>query len=371
MRVLAYSDIHICHSWPLISLEDIEAVHDRVCQYASENKPDLVLFLGDRFRARQPKDHVRAAADRGFRRMSDEVRAYGGAFAVLVGNHDRYSESVGSGNTYSSLKVFADVMPSTLLMERPGTYTIREDLLIHALPAGYAFDRRLYLPNPACINIFAFHGLIHGAVYDQLGNIEIKSGVSMSDLDDSTWDVVIGGDVHVPQVFPLKNTIGGYVGSTLRLNEGDAGDERGFLDITGLDTYRNPDRRNIKFVEAGGPKFVKLDLTHDMTTWPDPMAFTSAILIISLSGPASELRKVSDQQIKEIFAPCRAVEIHRHPDHEIPKIVEGINAKSTFIEDILSYIKASDKDGFDEDRLIAKAMTLIDTPIVQKRGLFK
>lgn len=70
MRLVAYSDIHFCHSWDYVTLDDIVRVHERLTSYCVEHRPDLVLFLGDRFRARQPKDHVREAADRCLRNLA-------------------------------------------------------------------------------------------------------------------------------------------------------------------------------------------------------------------------------------------------------------------------------------------------------------
>jgi DNA repair exonuclease SbcCD nuclease subunit len=389
LRLVAFSDIHFCDTWKMVSLDDIVRVHERLTSYCTEHQPDLVLFLGDRFRARQPKDHVREAADRCLRNLSAAQARHGGVVAILVGNHDRPSESVGAGNTHSALRVFGDVLPNVTLMDEAKTYwlkTTRPPLglvfPIHALPTGFAFDRSRYDLNPgarSCESILAFHGLLQGAVFDAAGRVETKSGISLADIDDDAWDVVLGGDVHVPQRFDLKRTVGGYVGSTLRLTEADADDARGFLDVSwqklppmvppnSTDDFRVVTPPTFTFVEGGGPLITKFDVTADDAR-RERVGHDGEVMIVTIKGPARVLREISDAEIAAGFVGARQVVVKREADEESPILVDGIVATSTPFEDVVAYVQVSDRSGLDANRLIDKARESMALPAT-RRGLF-
>lgn len=364
MRLVAFSDFHYCHSWPLLDLTDFEAAHKRVCEYALEHRPDLVLFLGDRFRARQPRDHVRALADRQLRALADVQAKHGGEVVYLVGNHDRYSESTQAGNTYSTVDVFRDVLPNVHVVAAPGTFPLANALL-HALPSGYCFDRDVFRPDPNRLNIFAFHGLVKGAVFDDLGTVIEDSALSLADLDDSAWDVVLGGDVHVPQRFNLTRTAGGYVGSTLRLTEADADDRRGFLDVA-LEKGKPP---HFEFVEAGGPRIVTVDLGLDRGGWPEPSGYAGVIVLATLSGPAKDLRTIKDAEVVAAFPRARRVKVERRPEQATPAFLPEISAASSPLVDALAYVRWADRSGLDADRLQQKVRLLMDDG-PKRKGIF-
>jgi len=372
MRILAFADFHYCQTWPLLELADFERVGYRICQYAIEHRPDVVLFLGDRFRARQPKDHIRALADRQLREMADIQRRHSGQLVCLVGNHDRYSESVDAGNTYTTVGIFRDVLPNVQVIDKPGSYPFsqtRDPWVLHALPAGFQYDASKFLVEPGRgFNVFAFHGLVRGGCFDAKGLVEIDEGVvSLADLDDPRWDVVLGGDVHIPQKFRLTRTTGGYVGATMRLTEADADDWRGFLDVK----LHNAHGTSIEVtrVEGGGPWFATVPLTTNPNEWPDPAKYVGSIVIATIKGRAVELRGIPDARVRLHFEGARKVRVHRRFDHEVPAFIPTITASSTPIDDAVSYIRST-SSGFDEARLVAKAHTALGAEPVSKGGLF-
>jgi len=372
MKILAFSDFHYCTTWPFLRLEDFEAAAHRICQYAIEHKPTVVLFLGDRFRARQPKDHIRALADRQLRELAGIQARHGGRVICLVGNHDRYSESVDSGNTYTTVGIFQDVLSNVSVVREPGTTEYQDGgagWLLHALPTGYTYDatKLLFRPDPSRINVFVFHGLVRGAYFDAKGSVEIEKDaiISLADLDDSSWDVVLGGDVHIPQKFRLIRTVGGYVGATLRLTEADANDWRGFLDV---DVEKGG--TTITKVEGGAPWFATVQIACNPDDWPDPKPLVGAIAIVTIAGTAAELRAIPDARIRQHFEGARMVRVHRRFAHEAPAFIPAITAASTPLDDAVAYIKSSDRTGLDEARLIAKAMVALGAEPVRKGGLF-
>lgn len=393
MRIVSFSDIHFCSTWPKVTLDDIVAVHGRLVQFCLERRPDLVIFLGDRFRARQPRDHVRAAADRCMRELSAAQAQHGGACAYLVGNHDRYSESLGSGHSYTTAEVFGDVLSNVTIMADPKTYRIpiRTDstitgyrsqpdwlppsVYVHALPSGYRFRRDLYEPDARVVNVLAFHGVVQSAVYDVAGNVQIRTGLSMQDLDDAAWQVVLGGDVHTPQRFDLQKTWGGYVGSTLRLEESDGTDKRGWLDVAVSDPWGlhgGEVADSYKFVESDGPRFMR-GAIH-VTKLPAAMQSQDHVgnfVTVELTGTAQELRDVPDERVVALFPGARAVDVRRSPTYEMQALLPGIVAETPPFDTVVAYLRASDRDGFDLDRMIAKAATSLGEQVIERRGLFR
>ena len=370
MRLVAYADWHVCTTWPFLQLDDFEQVANRICQYTAEHKPDVVLFLGDRFRARQPRGEIRVVADAALRRLAYVQAEHGGLVVCLVGNHDRVSESVGAQDSYEHIRLFHDVLPNVTVIREPGTYPFSQgavDWLFHALPTGYQYDATKYQSDPSRINVFGFHGLVGGAYFDPKGAVVIENGtvVSLADLDSSAWDVVLGGDVHIPQKFRLTRTVGGYVGATLRLTEADVNDWRGFLDVS-----VEKGKVEITRVDGGGPWFAAVQLGVDPATWPDPALLAGAIVIATLKGTAAELRAIPDVRVRLHFEGARIVRVHRRFDHEAPAFIPAITAASTPLDDAVAYIRSSDRTGLDEARLIAKARTALGAEPARKGGIF-
>jgi DNA repair exonuclease SbcCD nuclease subunit len=300
--------------------------------------------------------------------MLSEAQKPHGQVVCVVGNHDRTSESAGAANTYSTVRVFSDILDNVVVLDVPVTFKLACGALLHALPSGYAYDqvKMVYKPDPAKLNIFAFHGLVKGALFDGAGAVEIHEGLTLADLDDARWDIVLGGDVHVPQRFQLQKTRGGYVGATLRLTEADADDKRGFLDVV-LEKGKEP---VTTFIEGGGPTFAKLALTADQSAWPSSEPYAGAILIVTLSGTAKDLRAIPNAVVKEYFACAREVVVHRKPEQIVPTLVKGISASSVPFDDAVAFIRASDRGGLDEHRLIAKAaLAMGATP--ERKGIFR
>lgn len=390
---MSFSDIHFCSTWPKVTLDDIVAVHGRLVQYCRERHPDIVIFLGDRFRARQPRDHVRAAADRCMRELSSAQAEHGGTVAYLVGNHDRYTESLGAGHTYSTAEVFGDVLSNVTIMAEPKTYRIPvrtfshvtgkvsdpgwlpPAVYVHALPSGYRFRRDLYEPNDRVVNVLAFHGIVQSAVYDVAGNVQIRTGLSMQDLDDPAWQVVLGGDVHTPQRFSLQHTWGGYVGSTLRLEESDGEDKRGWLDVRVSDPWGlhgGEVADSYEFVEGGGPRFVRGSIAA--TALPAAMNGQDHVgnfVTVELTGTAQELRDVPDERVCALFPGARHVDVRRRPTYEVQSIVPGIAAETSPFETVVAYLRSSDRDGHDLDRMIAKAAESLGEQVIERKGLFR
>jgi len=103
---------------------------------------------------------------------------------------------------------------------------------VHALPADVDFDMAAYDVDPAQFNLFLFHGIVRGSLMSDRSERTFTEGIDLADIDRPEWDFVLGGDIHVPQTIPFTNTKGGYTGSTLQRDRGEADQGRGWLEIT-------------------------------------------------------------------------------------------------------------------------------------------
>ncbi len=231
IKFIVYSDIHYDRLGArCVTLEDCEAVETAVHKRAVEGGFDFTLFCGDRFLKREPEDEVKTRADSVLFRALE----LGSKQFHLIGNHDWVSKSM-RWHTSQSLKAYRPDCPICLLY-KPETSIFRDlhtgDITaIHALPAGFAMDMNLYTIDPSVLNIFVFHDMVQGCKLDDAGKVIAGTGIRLADIDRPEFDVVFGGDIHVPQKLPFRHTIGGYVGAVMQRTRADANQERGWLEV--------------------------------------------------------------------------------------------------------------------------------------------
>jgi DNA repair exonuclease SbcCD nuclease subunit len=253
-----YSDIHHHHWTTGVSLDDTLSVENDITNFAIEDCSDFVLFCGDRFESRNPHDEIKVRADALLKERND---SFGKPCFYLTGNHDKWWRRPVSGSTYSSCKVFQDRLDKVVIMDECQTYEhkLLPNVLIHALPADQEFSIDNYLVNPAKFNILVFHDLLIGTVVDMNGH-KTTTGLVPSILDLPIFDVVFGGDEHIPQKIPFKNTKGGYVGSTLQFTRRDRGSDRGWIKASLEMSNNQHSELKTEFIVSGSPCFVECEL---------------------------------------------------------------------------------------------------------------
>jgi DNA repair exonuclease SbcCD nuclease subunit len=232
-KFLIYADIHYDRlAAQCVTFDDCaeveKAVHDRVV----DGGFNFSVFLGDRFLKRNPEDEIKTRADRVLMEALHNVRRPQSCkHFSLIGNHDWVTNSR-RWHTSESLRLL-DRDGRLEVMDQARTYVVpNPPVLIHALPAGLAFDFSKYEINPNCFNLFVFHDMLKGSFMDDTYTMKFDSGINITDIDRPEFDMVMAGDIHVPQKFPLHNTQGGYAGAVLQRTKADADRERGWVEVS-------------------------------------------------------------------------------------------------------------------------------------------
>jgi len=229
IKFLAYTDIHYSKLGArCITIDDCASIEAAVHKRAREGGFDFTLFLGDRFLKREPEDETKVKADRVMLNVCEKGRM---PHFHLTGNHD-WTANNREWHTAQSLRYTQGFR----LMDQPETFGVSGDCAIHALPAGFEFDFSKYTIDRNLLNIFVFHDMLYGSKLDDDGKVSAQSGLSMPEMDKSEFDIVIAGDIHVPQRIPFKNTQGMYLGAVLQRTMADANKSRGWTEFEATKT---------------------------------------------------------------------------------------------------------------------------------------
>jgi DNA repair exonuclease SbcCD nuclease subunit len=218
VKFIVYADIHHASSAASkgLILDDTITIERDVLTRAFEGGFDFTLFAGDRFFKREPEDEVKVKADRLFYELYPNYKPH----YHLIGNHD-WTDNTRRWHTAESMKS----MPNIYVMDQAKTYQFSDSVLIHALPADFTFDMGKYVTDPSKLNLFVFHDTVVGSYLSEDFEKTIGSGIEVGSIDRSEFDMVFAGDIHIPQTFPFKNTMGGYVGAILQRTRADSNRE--------------------------------------------------------------------------------------------------------------------------------------------------
>ena len=226
IKFIAYGDIHHDRKAArCLTLKDTLEIERQVHQRVIDGDFNFSVCVGDRFLKREPEDEVKVKADRALREFL-KARPLKPHFH-LIGNHD-WTKNNREWHTSQSLKGLSNLI---VIDEATTIQAGTVSCMIHALPADAAFDMENYKPKPNFFNLFLFHGIIQGSLMADNSDNTFNSGIELSQLDRAEWDLVLGGDIHVPQKIPFVNTQGGYTGSVLQRTRADADKQRGWLEI--------------------------------------------------------------------------------------------------------------------------------------------
>jgi len=229
IRFLAYSDIHHDRKAArCITLDDTVNLESQIHHYIRDGGFDFSVFGGDRYLKREPEDEVKVRADVALLSARQGERAV--PHFHLVGNHD-WTKNDRGWHTSESLKYLMDSDQYLFVMDTPESITCG-NAVIHSLPADVPFDMANYQVDPERFNLFIFHNVVRGSFIADNSDAVFQDGIAVSEIDRPEWDFVLGGDVHVPQQIPFRNTRGGYLGAVLQRTRADADQERGWLEVT-------------------------------------------------------------------------------------------------------------------------------------------
>ncbi len=227
LTFIAYADIHHDEKAArCLTLNDTLQIETDLHNKVVESNFDFSLFAGDRYLKREPHDEVKVRADRVI------MRALGSRQQPhyhLVGNHDWVDNSC-KWHTAETLEGVATVWKT------PSTYFDDElGVAFHVLPSGFQFDKSVYnFEKQDYLNIFVFHDMVRGSVSDDEGKHVFDSGIDLGEIDLPEFDLILAGDIHVPQQFNLNNCKGGYTGAALQRTRADANRVRGWVEVTAV-----------------------------------------------------------------------------------------------------------------------------------------
>lgn len=212
MKFLVFSDLH-AHNHEQFSrrlksgrnsrLQDCLNIIDQVNQIATEQKVDVVLFLGDLFHSRTKLDIDVLTS------VVDRMNYLGQCHktVALVGNHDQYTK-VGEINSLSTLK-HVDVISSPEI-KTFGAVKIAFYPHTVDVPAMKDWINKL----DSSVDMFCFHqGISEASIgaYDA----HIRCELALADLPLDRCKIVMAGDFHKRQF--LASGKFHYIGSPLQL----------------------------------------------------------------------------------------------------------------------------------------------------------
>ncbi len=351
IRFLAYSDIHHDRlAARCVTLDDTLSIERQVHQRVVEGKFDFSVFTGDRFLKREPEDEIKVRADRVLFEMLEMRKII--PHYHLIGNHD-WTKNNRDWHTSESLK------NSLVVLDEPASWRSDGGYVIHSLPADVPFDMGNFDPVPESFNLFLFHGIVSGSFMADDSEMTFSEGIPREQIDLPHWDLVLAGDIHVPQQIPFKNTQGGYVGSVLQRTRADADRARGWLEITATKTAqgwhiekefvptRNFFHRVVHTVGAD-TQFSDIKLEDDEVN--------DVAVEVKLIGNRADVDRVADDphwQNYTNFLNARSIEVIREYQVEQNDAVVDLSASTGVFDDLELYL-ASDfvkLGNLDKDRI--------------------
>ena len=354
MKYIVYADIHHDeHAAKCLTLKDTIEIERQLFQRAADGGFDFVIFGGDRFLKREPKDEIKVRADLGL--LEGLVKQKPGfAYFHLVGNHDRVDNTLGWHTAVSLGTQMKTLLISPGVMTSPGTYNAVDlPVMIHALPAGFQFDASKYaLSLTENLNLFVFHDIVRGATSDAEGKHVFTEGIPISDFDLPEFDRVYAGDIHVPQTFSTKNTKGGYVGAVLQRTRADSNQARGWLEV-------NAERVNDKwtFKTEFVPTrnfFTRLAFhVNDATTYAELTAqiddqwVTDQAVEVRLAGSKANVDRLADEPLWQNYTDvvlARRFDILREYKTGQQAAVVNLSSTQSPSEDLELYIDSGFAD---------------------------
>ncbi len=192
MRIAAIGDAHLGRSYLPHTTEggvnqrefDFECSFEAAVDVALEQRPDLVVWLGDIFDHPRPTYRSYRVAQRALSRIRDHgIRA-----AIITGNHDT-PRMPGKGSPYSTL---ADTFPEMHFAHRMAYERFDlPGLVVHAVPQTLTVDAALDALGeaarqraPGVTNLLLTHPRITQLQprYADINEIEVDAGLLQSDL---------------------------------------------------------------------------------------------------------------------------------------------------------------------------------------------
>jgi DNA repair exonuclease SbcCD nuclease subunit/peptidoglycan hydrolase CwlO-like protein len=330
MRLLFTSDWQIAFG----NLQECEMALDELIAAAVKYQPEAVIHAGDVKDAYSPVDveTVKLAV-----RMVRRVRSAGFRFIILLGNHDRISQSAESKNwldvlaaagaevvTEPKVKIIAGA--AVAFVPYFGAATGQETL-INATSGLLAKTKGHSGPK-----ILVLHAEIGGSVMDASGRL--TKGPTPEDLRFDEFDAVFSGHIHRHQ--RIGNYDAWYIGSPFCQDWGESDCPKGHLLAEFNDDPLLPWRKVTQLVTKI-PHWYNVDYLEKNHITPEEGAYVRSKVRVTS-------KKISDQMCEEeerIRAKYGNVRIHTVADVIDENVTEVILRGSSDQEKVEQYVAAT------------------------------
>jgi len=355
---ITYTDIHHYEYTNGLTEDDVVAVERQVRDEAKARNVDFILFTGDRFVSRNPTDKVKCRADAELRALNE----LGKPIFELLGNHDRYTKSPFSGHTFHVVQVWMDQLRNVVVMDERKAYrhVFPSGIILElqAIPADHELNAFPFKFEPAHFRLCLFHNIVIGSQVD--GGHMATHGITLDVMDLPAFDMVLGGDNHVRQDLPFKNTIGMYTGAPMQHGWGDMGQERGFSHIhLEKDVSGQLLAARTEFIKTNTPKFIKTAV--NFKTEEDLLAeidmsrrdYTNNIVHLTIRGSREDLSKANTMRLQDKIRAAtgaRLIRVMAEPTMEFQEQIQGMSLIKTPQQDLELLLAAPNYDVGDLDR---------------------
>jgi len=236
MKFLHVSDTHLGYSAYRKATEDginqreMDAYNafEQFVDYATKNKPDLIIHAGDLFDSVRPNNRAITFAVKQINRLSKKDIP----IVIIAGNHE-HPKLKETGHIFSIFDHMENVYPVYNAKYEKIPFTIdKEEVMVHCIPQcelKKQFNEELKKLKPdknADCNIFVSHGSVTGVkdfTMNEFNELIIPARVLSRDFDY----IALG---HFHRYSKLANNAF-YSGSTERFTFTDAPDAKGFLEL--------------------------------------------------------------------------------------------------------------------------------------------
>lgn len=358
MRFIFTSDWQVDFS----NLQECEIALDELLAAAVKHKPDAVIHAGDMKDAYSPVD---VEVVRFCVRMVRRIREAGHRLIILLGNHDRVSQSAESKNWLDVLEA-----AGAEIVTRPKVKNIA-GASVAFLPYFGAPDtlteasQRLLgaLQGRSGPKILVLHAEIGGAVLNSFGRL--GKGPSPDDLGFSAYDAVFSGHVHRHQ--RIGEHLAWYIGSPFCQDWGEADCTKGHLLVTvaskkewvaATDPLPNYFPVKVKQLVTKIPHWYNVEYLEKHNLKPEEGAYIRSKVPVTSKKITDQLR-AEESRIRSAYGNVR---IHTVPELVDATVPEVILRGSTDREKIEQYVAATmpEESRFEAAQVVSYMVSKLD-----------
>jgi DNA repair exonuclease SbcCD ATPase subunit/DNA repair exonuclease SbcCD nuclease subunit len=322
VRLLLFSDTQVCFS----NLQESEIALQEVLASAAKYKPDAIIHAGDVKDAYSP---VEVETVKFCVRMVRRIRTAGYRFIVLLGNHDRVSQSAESKNWLDVLQAAgAEIVTRPKVKIVAGAalaflpYSgVQEDLLAAARGVAEA------TAGHSGPKLMVFHAEIAGSTINASGRF--GKGLSSEDLKFETYDACFGGHIHAHQQIADN---GWYIGSPFCQDWGEANCKKGHLlvDVTDAGV-------KVRQIVTKIPHWYDADFLDKFNMVPEEGAYVRSKVQVTTKRISDQLRDEEDR-IRKDYGNVR---IHVVPELIDDSVSEVIVRGASDAEKVEQYVAST------------------------------